>query len=72
MLITLGENIRAARDAAGLSQEAVGRELGTDADYIRDIEKGRTEPSLTRFVQLARTLGIDPAELLDGLDTPPA
>jgi transcriptional regulator with XRE-family HTH domain len=55
-----------------LSQEAVGRELGTDADYIRDIEKGRTEPSLTRFVQLARTLGIDPAELLDGLDTPPA
>lgn len=71
MIKQVGENIRTARVEAGVTQEALALEVGSDADYIRDIEKGRVEPSMTRFVQIAWALGVPPSRLIEGLERAP-
>lgn len=57
-------NLRAARDAKGLSQEALAHEAGLDRTYISALERARYYASLNAIEKIARVLKIDPAELL--------
>ncbi|TGS85779.1 XRE family transcriptional regulator [Mesorhizobium sp. M3A.F.Ca.ET.174.01.1.1] len=57
-------NLRAARDAKGLSQEALAHEAGLDRTYISALERSRYYASLNAIEKIARVLKIDPAELL--------
>jgi len=68
MLKTLGQNVRAAREHAGVSQIAVSESVGAaHADYIRSIEQGVTDPSATRLIQIAVALNVDPSALVAGM-----
>jgi len=63
-----GENLRASRTGAGLSQEALAYEAVVDRAAISVYERGRREPNLRTILKLARALGLSPVALLDGVE----
>jgi transcriptional regulator with XRE-family HTH domain len=63
----LGLNLRARRDEAGLSQEALGAMCELDRTEISLLERGLRFPRLDTLVKLARALQLSPSELLDGI-----
>jgi transcriptional regulator with XRE-family HTH domain len=60
----LADNVKAARKALGLSQEALALETEIDRTYISGIERGLRNPSLDLIVRLAARLQKTPSELL--------
>ncbi|MBI1868273.1 MAG: helix-turn-helix transcriptional regulator [Methylocystis sp.] len=60
----LADNVKAARKALGLSQEALAFETEIDRTYISGIERGKRNPSLDLIVRLAVRLDTTPGELL--------
>ncbi|MFN3627145.1 MAG: helix-turn-helix domain-containing protein [Parvibaculum sp.] len=60
----LAGNVKAARKALDLSQEALALEAEIDRTYISGIERGLRNPSLTLIVKLADRLRTTPAALL--------
>lgn len=60
----LAENVKAARKALGLSQEALAFETEIDRTYISGIERGKRNPSLSLIARLAERLGTTPGALL--------
>ena len=63
----LAQNVKAARKALGLSQEALALEAEIDRTYISGIERALRNPSLDLIAKLAERLQTTPAALL----TPP-
>jgi transcriptional regulator with XRE-family HTH domain len=63
-LAALGPKIRAKREAAGITQGALGVACGTDKTTISHCEAGRRPPSLERFRQICVTLRVSADELL--------
>ena len=59
------DQIKAAREAAGLSQREVARRLGKRVSFINKIELIERRLDIIEFVVLARALDIDPHALLD-------
>ena len=59
-----GRVLRAARDAAGLSQEALAERAGLSRTYPSLLERGLREPTLTVLVQLADALHCSPTALV--------
>ena len=55
--MTTGENIQRLREAAGLTQEELGKQTGVSQSMIAQIERGRKEPSLGLSRDLAAALG---------------
>lgn len=49
--------IKAARQQAGLSQEALALAAEVDRTYVSQLERGIANPSLLILVRLARALG---------------
>jgi transcriptional regulator with XRE-family HTH domain len=68
---TPGARLRAAREAAGLSQAAAAARMGGDvsAQYWSDVERGRRKPSLEWLWEAAQALGCDPHGLDERLQT---
>lgn len=60
--------LRKAREAAGLSQRSLAKEICTPA-YVSRLEKGERIPSLQLLRQLADRLGVDADELASGIPT---
>jgi transcriptional regulator with XRE-family HTH domain len=58
---------RALREARGLTQDAVSRGSGMGTAEVARLEQGDRDPQLWTIVRLARGLGVDPRELLEGL-----
>ncbi|MCB4207387.1 helix-turn-helix transcriptional regulator [Arthrobacter sp. UM1] len=54
----LGEAIRAARRAEGLSQETLAALGGISERTLRDIETGRGSPSLRAVIAVSAVLGL--------------
>jgi transcriptional regulator with XRE-family HTH domain len=54
--IHFGEVIRARREAAGLSQEALAKAANLHRVYISLLERGERTPSLTTVMFLAKAL----------------
>jgi transcriptional regulator with XRE-family HTH domain len=63
---TVGQNLRAFRQAQGLSQEAFADELGVHRTYMGGIERGERNLTLKSLERMAERIGIDPLRLLDG------
>lgn len=53
----VGERVRAAREAARLTQVAVGKALGMSFQVVQKYEQGEIRISASRLWQLARLLG---------------
>ena len=59
----IGHRIRAAREAAHITQEELGKAAGCTAKHIGAIERGIKAPSLDTFIIIANTIGAS-ADLL--------
>ena len=60
----LGGHIRRCRREKGLTAEQLAEASAISADYLRMIEGGTREPSLSCFVRLSRALGVPLSDLL--------
>ncbi len=60
----VGRNVRQARKAAGMSQEALADTAGIDRTYVSGVERGVRNPTVTILDRLAKALGVTPADLL--------
>ena len=68
--IALGKRIKAAREAAGLTQEELAAAVDYSVDHMSVIERGVKSPKLEKLVAIANVLHIGADELLqDALDT---
>ena len=66
--VLVGERIRTARLAAGMSQEVLSEISGLHRTYISDTERGHRNLTLESLAAIARALKIKPADLLEGVE----
>jgi transcriptional regulator with XRE-family HTH domain len=66
----IGRRVRAGRERAGLTQEALGVLVGLGRTSITNIEKGRQGLTVSTLVSLASALGKTPADLLPAPEAP--
>jgi transcriptional regulator with XRE-family HTH domain len=71
-LKVLGERIRQARKAKGISQETLALESGTDRSYIGGVERGERNPSFKKLCLIAKTVGLDAGTICKNLPLPGA
>ena len=64
--VELGTRIRARRAELGLSQEALAERAGFHSTFISSVERGERNVSLMTILRLAKSLGTDPGQLLEG------
>lgn len=66
-----GARIRQLREKRGLTREALAKETGVSAVYVKKLEAGeRTSPSLPALASIARALGATlRIELVERADT---
>lgn len=65
ILNSLGENVKAFRNAKGFSQEALAFKIGVDRTYIGAIEQGTRSPSIYCLYILAAALDVTLPQLVD-------
>src|SRR5664280_86722 len=63
-VLMIGERLRAARRAAGLTQDELGRRIGVTNVAVSKYERGLVTPDGERLVHLAEALGVQVAQLL--------
>ena len=68
---SIGDRIRRAREAAGLSGAQLARRLGVKTQTVTSWETGRSEPRANRLTMLAGFLAVSPTWLLYGLGDSP-
>lgn len=57
-------NVRAARKAAGLSQEALAYEAGVDRTYVSQVERQLRNLTISVLARMAKALETTPDQLL--------
>ena len=62
----VGKNVRRLRLQKGMTQEELAFEAEIDLTYVGGIERGRRNPSLMVLVRIAKALGVQPPQLLEG------
>ena len=60
---TLAREVRAARQARGLTLAALSEAVGLDKGYLSKVERGRKAPSVATVLNLARALDVSVAQL---------
>lgn len=66
----MSQNIKKAREIAGLSQKQVALELGVSAPTVSDWESGKICPTAKKLARLAQLLGVSTDYLLGRTDEP--
>ncbi|OKJ16926.1 hypothetical protein AMK19_01950 [Kitasatospora sp. CB01950] len=64
VLVKFGIRVRALREAAGLSQEALADAAQLHRTYVGSVERGERNISLINISRLAHALGVSPWYLL--------
>lgn len=64
----MGQRIALYRKKNYVTQERLAEHLDVSTTFISKIERGKTQLSLERFVQICQYLNISPTELLYGND----
>lgn len=62
---TVGRNLRAYREARGLSQEAFADVIGVHRTYMGGIERGERNLTLKSLERIAAMVGVNPLLLLE-------
>ena len=65
MVRRFARRLRAAREAAGLTQTALAAQAKLAAPYVSQLEAGVREPSIVTVVTLAKALGVPVGALLE-------
>ena len=60
----VGEELRDARVAAGLTQEEVAARAGVDRSYLSRLEHGHQSPTVDMLLRLCDAIGCRASELL--------
>lgn len=60
----VGQNVRRARLARGLTQEKLAETTGRTQQYISGLEAGRRNPTVITLFEFAEALGVTPAKLV--------
>ena len=60
----VGRNLRAHREAQGISQERFAEVLGLHRTYMGGIERGERNLTLRSLERIAARIGVDPVDLL--------
>lgn len=63
----VGQNIKKARLAAGLTQEGMAK-FEFNSRHVQDLEAGRTTMTLETLYRLARAFKVTPQELIKNVD----
>lgn len=63
---SLGETIKAQRTRCSMTQEFVAESLGVSRQAVSKWESGKTDPSTSNLLALAKLFGIPAEELLKG------
>jgi len=66
----IGDYIRSARLAAGVTQDDLGRAAGVSGQAVSQWERGETVPEVERIPVIARALKCSSGRLLTGRDDP--
>lgn len=64
---SLGEVLKEYRQQSGMTQEYVAEALGVSRQAVSKWETGVAEPSTSNLLALAKLYGVDPGELLRGV-----
>ena len=64
---SLGEALKAHRQNCGMTQEYVAEALGVSRQAVSKWETGAAEPATSNLLALAKLYGVDPGELLRGV-----
>ena len=70
ILRLIGENVKAARLRADLTQECLAELVGVHWQTISHVENGRFPISVTTFARISQALGVSSNRLLEGLPEP--
>ena len=65
--VLVGSRVRAARTACGMSQAALADRLGITFQQVQKYERGANRISASKLIEIARAVGLAPAELLRDL-----
>lgn len=68
--VIFGARVRARRRALRLSSPALAEVASISVTFLKQIERGERNPSLSTLVRLAAALRLDPAQLVIGLGPP--
>jgi transcriptional regulator with XRE-family HTH domain len=68
LVVLLGRNIRACREARGLTQEQLALDAGMKRSYVSELERGLRNPTVRALGRLAQALQVAPASLLNVKD----
>lgn len=63
----IGERLKKARLAKGLTQETLSESLNISIAYLSRIETGNTKVNLKRLSQICHILGVSETEILSGV-----
>jgi transcriptional regulator with XRE-family HTH domain len=63
-LVALGNRLRKLREAASMTQEALGQAADLHWTYVGQIERGERNLTYQNLLKLARGLGVAPADLM--------
>ena len=69
--MTIGERIKQARKAKGLTQKQLGDLSNTSEGTVRQYEIGKRQPRLEQLQAIAAALGVPTVDLLGPYDGPP-
>lgn len=69
--VPVGQNVRAARERAGLSVREFARRLGVTASFLSQFELGRSQASVSTLFAIATALNLSIDELLGNRVTGP-
>lgn len=64
----LGEILRNARIAAGMTQEDLAFKAGVDRSYISILERDLKSPTLQMLFRLCRATGMSPSKVVSQLE----
>ncbi len=62
--MTLGDELRAAREAADMTQEEVAQAAGMDRPYLSQLENGHKSPTVDMLFRICKALGVKASDIL--------
>ncbi len=68
--VVVGQRLRAARVACGMSQSALAEAIGVTFQQVQKYENGTNRISASKLVEMASTLKVSAASFLMGLGDP--